>query len=86
MLATCFSLRFLTQAFGFWLGLVGEVSLVGGGRLAAGATVALKFSNPFFQSLDAIPEHENEIRNSLGVSLSQSDQFVPSRSLHNDST
>ena len=60
-LAARFSLRFLAEAFGFGfgLGLVGEISLVGRGGLAARSAVAFKFSDPLFQSLDPIPEREN---------------------------
>jgi hypothetical protein len=62
--------------------------LIGGGRLTASAAVAFEFEfgDPLFQSLDAIPEHENQIRNGIGVSLGQGDEFVTSRSLHVEST
>ena len=50
---------FWVWAFGCGLGLVGGISLVGRGGLAARSAVAFKFSDPLFQSLDPIPEREN---------------------------
>ena len=52
LLAAGLATGLLTQAFGFrW---VAEVAFVGRGRLAARATVALKFGDLRFQSLKAV--------------------------------
>jgi hypothetical protein len=76
----------LAQTLRFWLGWLGEVPLVCGRWFAAGAAVAFELGDPFFQGLNTIPKHKNQVRDSLGISLCQGDEFVTGRSLHHDST
>ena len=73
-LASGFAPRLGAQALGFRR--VGEVNFVRGGRLAAGTAVELELRDYRFQSFDALPQSQDQIRDHFGIGLRKRDKLL----------